>query len=356
MKKFVHGGNVYQKPPAGKKWLDFSANINPLGISEPVKKAIEAGIDDLINYPDPAGKEAKHAIAEFYDVPEEQIVLGNGAVELLYVLFHARKFPNVLLPVPSFSEYERAAEAGGVEVKYFPLQAENGFALDIDKFISNLIFFSCTVLGNPGNPTGNMLELNDIRRILDAARKTGTLVIIDESFIDFRSDRNKYSARHLVSEYDNLVILQSLTKFYALPGLRLGFVLAAPEWAAKLEQAKDPWNMNLLAQRAVCAALADEEYQRKTREVVKQESKYLTSKLTSIPGVKVFPPTVNFVLLDVRGTGLTSTELVDKMRQRGILLRNCDNYPGLDEYYVRVAVKSPADNKSLTDALEEILT
>lgn len=355
MEKFIHGGNIYEEQAPDGEWLDFSANINPLGIAAGVRVAISDSIDGLVNYPDPVGAAAKAAIADYYGVPVGKVILGNGAAELLYIFFHTRQPKNVLLPIPSFSEYERAARAGRTEIVYHKLAEADGFMLDAERFIKSLPFMDCAIIGNPNNPTGTLLGSDELEKIMSAARKTGTLIVVDESFMDFRSDAAEHSARSLLAGYDNLLILQSLTKFYALPGLRLGFALAPAGLREQMELQKDVWNMNYLAQKAVVAALADKEYQEKSRLAVKTEQEYLTAELGKLSGVKLFTPTVNFILVDIRNTGFTSTELTAKMKAKGILIRDCSNYPGFDGGYIRVAVKGHEDNKCLIKAFKEIL-
>lgn len=355
MKEFIHGGNIYKEKAPGGEWLDFSANINPLGIAAGVREAITNGIEGLVNYPDPDGSSAKAAIADYYGVPADKVILGNGAAELLYIFFHTRQPKNLLLPVPSFSEYERAAKAGRTEIVYHELNAADGFRLDVEKFIKSLRFMDCAVIGNPNNPTGTLLEREELVKIISAAKNTGTTIIVDESFIDFRTDAAEHSARSLLSDYDNLLLLQSLTKFYALPGLRLGFALTSTALREQMELQKDTWNMNYLAQQAVVAALADKEYQEKSRLTVKNEQKYLMTEFDKLSGVKLFIPTVNFILLDIKKTGLTSAELTSKMKEKGILIRDCSNYPGIDNSYIRVAIKRRADNICLINAFKEIL-
>ena len=354
VEKYVHGGNIYSKSPTGE-WLDFSANINPLGISGSVRQCLTDNISGLVNYPDPSGLLPRKAIAEYYDLPLDSIVLGNGAVELLYVFFHARKPQNVLLPVPSFSEYERAAVAGNAEIVYYQLSEAADFRLDIDRFIQKLAFIDCAIIGNPNNPTGGIITTDGIEKIVVAAQKTGTMIIVDESFNDFLDDGIRFSARSLIGRYDNLLVLQSLTKFYALPGLRLGFAAVPDNLTSVMEAQKDPWNMNSLAQAAIPAALADKAYQEKSRQLIKSEQEYLVSMLSKIDTIKIFPPTVNFILLDVKKCGLTAKDLTSKLREMGILVRNCDNYSGLTGEYIRIAVKDHEKNVKLIAAIKELL-
>lgn len=358
MAAFEHGGNVYEAidPAAGfNQWLDFSANINPLGLSAAVKKSIEDNIDKLVHYPDPKGSELKRAISQYYGVPEEEIVLGNGASELFYVYMHAIGAKNVKIPVPSFSEYERSANALEGNISYFYLNSEDGFTLDVSELAKSLNGIDTVMIGNPNNPTGNLLKRETVEALVKSAEKTGTNVVVDESFLDFREDRELYTVMDLVSQHDNLIVMNSLTKFYALPGLRLGFAVMKSSLREKMEKNKDPWNVNLLAQKAGTAALKDAEYQSRTREAVGWEAPKMAKALKSIEGLKVCEPAVNFVMFNIKGRGINANELTARMKAKGILIRDCSNYPGLDEYYVRVAVRSAEENKILLKKLEEAL-
>ena len=186
-RRFAHGGNVYDAAPAGREWLDFSANINPLGLSEKVRRAIEDGIEKLVHYPDPAARALKQAIAERYGVPREKIVLGNGGAELFYVFFHAVRPKRVLLPIPSFSEYERAAISAGAEISYVALREEADFRLDERVLCTQMAAGDCLILGNPNNPTGQLVKVDALEKLIAEAGRKGANVVVDESFVDFRT-------------------------------------------------------------------------------------------------------------------------------------------------------------------------
>ena len=355
MQEFEHGGNVYLAQSPTGSWLDFSANINPLGLAQSAQKAIAESIGSLIHYPDPEGRELKQAISVHYNVPEANICLGNGAAELFYVYFHTVRPKKVLIPVPSFSEYERSARGAGVEVKRLFLQEEKSFSLDLDGICQEMADCNTVLLGNPNNPTGELLKRDFVTEVVKEAKKRNIDVLVDESFLDFRQDRLEYSVLNLVNEFDNLLVVSSLTKFYAIPGLRLGFGAASQELVHQLDFNKDPWNVNLLAQKAGVAVLADKAYQNESRNLLKDEIKWLYNRLLDIPGLTVYEPRVNFILLNLTKCGITSRELSKAMRDKGILIRDCSNYPGLDENYVRVAVRNREENVKLVKALNDCL-
>lgn len=359
MGSFVHGGNVHawaRERGAGLTGLlDYSANINPLGLADSVQKAIAQSVGQVIHYPDAEAVLLKEAISSYYHVDDKRITAGNGAVELLYVLAHTLRPKRVLIPAPTFSEYERATTAAGAAVEYVYLLPENGFTFNLDSLCHCVKKVDMVFIGNPNNPTGTLLAVGQIERLLRAARQDGTIVVVDESFMDFIANDQEYSCRPLLHQYDNLVIIHSLTKFYAIPGLRLGFALASPSLTVKLHQAKDPWNVNLLAQAAGVAALADTEYQIASRETVKREKDSLFSSLNNLAGIKPFLPSVNYILMDISQSGHNAPQLRQVLAEHNILIRDCSNYPGLSPSYVRLAVKLNEQNKILLQRLEQVL-
>lgn len=350
-RQFTHGGNIYQD---SKDWLDFSANINPLGLAPQVRAAMVDHLDGVVHYPDPDGTALKDALAAYYGVATDQLLLGNGAAELFYTYFHAVPGQTVVLPVPTFSEYERAACAGRCRVTYVYTRPETGFALPWDELRQACGAADTIVLTNPNNPTGRLLGRDELLPFIAYAKEQGTQVVVDESFLDFRADRDAYSVMADVAAYENLLVYQSLTKFYAIPGVRLGFAVMRPALREQLEQHKDVWNVNVLAQYAGVAALAAREYQDKSRQYVAAERDFLARRLRQLPDVTVYDPSVNFILVRVGVTWGSAATVQDMLKGQGILVRNCDNYPGLDAQYIRVAVRTHEENLRLLQALSEI--
>ena len=339
MERYEHGGQVYDTTGKLGDWIDFSANINPLGLSDKILQTLTENLRGVINYPDPNATELKRAISRRYDVSEKNLVLLNGAAEFFYLYLNATRPARVVIPVPSFSEYERAARAAGCDVKYFFTQATENFSVDVDKI--KVTAADCVIIGRPNNPTGNLIELEKILRLAEIAN-----VIVDESFIDFLDVE---SVRKFVSEKISLV--QSLTKIFAIPGLRLGFALVEENLARRLNLSKDVWNVNFLAQKAGVAALSDEDFLRRTRAWLEVEKKFFVERLGNLRGVKVFSPTVNFVLFQHE----QAKKILAELRREKILLRSCANFAGLDGSYLRSAIRSREENLRLFNALEKIL-
>lgn len=355
---FEHGGNIYKATRSGcelTNLLDFSANINPLGLSDSLRYSILTNLDNITVYPDADAHDLKEAISHAYQVEHDSITTGNGAAELLYVLCNVLRPKQVLIPAPTFSEYERAARVSGATVNYFYLSNHDGFKIDVERLTCGLKKFSVDILfiGNPNNPTGTILTNREIEVILKAAQPQNTIVVVDESFMDFLPDEQKYTCRRLLSDYDNLFILHSLTKFYAIPGLRLGFSLTNHKLTNLMHQGKDPWNVNSLAQIAGVTALADQNFRQNTREVIHMNKNSLYADVQAIPELKPFWPSVNFMLVKIIQSRMTSTQLQSLLKQQNILIRDCSNYPGLSDKYFRVAVKLPEQNQKLVSALQK---
>lgn len=350
---YAHGGDVHAPSPTGS-WLDFSANINPLGLAPAVKQAVLEHLDGVVHYPDPHMRDLKKALAQHYEVPEDNLIAGNGVSELLYLFFQVVRPHRVLIPVPSFSDYERAARAAHCVVQHFGLRPEQGFKPDCRQLQQVAGITDCLILGNPNNPTGTLLTQNELLPVLETLQAGRSWLLVDESFLDFCEQRADATLRQLVQAYPYLVVLQSLTKFYAIPGLRLGFAVASRELVQRLEGAKDDWNVNSLAQAAGVAAVAQKAYAEASRRLVHEEAVWLTERLSGLRGMQVLPGVANFLLLDLRAAALTSTELTARLRARGVLVRDCANYPGLDNHYVRIAVRTHAENEQLIKHLEAI--
>lgn len=354
-----HGGNIYAAARdsgfAAADFLDFSANINPLGLSPQVRAALLASMDSVVCYPDPDAVALKTAIADAYQVPGECIETGNGAVELIYLLCRALSPRQVLLPAPTFGEYEGATRAAGLPVSKIALSAEANFVPDIAALSAALqpddLLFFC----NPNNPTGVIMTREQLEPLIAQATAIGAHVVVDESFIDFRPAERAESCRGLVGRYHGVTVLHSLTKFLAVPGLRLGFLLGQPKLVQQLGKMRDPWNVNVMAQAAGVAGLQDRAYRQETVRLVGREKDAMASGLQAIPGLKVLPPSVNFILVDLGKTGWTAERLQQRLWQERILIRNCASFSGLSERYIRLAVKQPTENQRLIELFKTIM-
>lgn len=338
--------------------IDFSANINFLGPPDIIVEKIKNNIRGIKNYPETNAGRVKKMTAEHHGLRPENVTVGNGASEIIYQISRVLKPKTVLIVEPTFSEYELAAKSAGAEVKHFFL--EDDFKLDIDSLTAEFteeidLLFIC----NPNNPTASLLELKEIEEIAAAAAENEIVFVLDEAFNDFLPAAESYTALPLMNKYKNLIILRSLTKIFALPGLRLGYSLAHEEISLDLERQKDPWSVNYFAQLAAEIIFSGcdeiEEYLAVTRVNISAERTYLYSQLKNISALKVYQPTANYLFVDISKTALTSQELQNELLKCGILIRNCANFQGLDENYIRLAVKSRQNNNLLIAQLQQLI-
>jgi cobyric acid synthase CobQ/L-threonine-O-3-phosphate decarboxylase len=349
-----HGGHLQRAAQqcglAPGELLDFSANINPLGFPEWLRPLISSQIEMLCHYPEPGAGSLVSAIAAANEVAEENVVVGNGASELLALLPHLLPVKRLLLPVPCYVDYRSDAEQAGLEVVPVPLQEEDDFRFDPQSLESQLKEGDLVIFGQPNNPTGQLVE-PDV--LLDLIRRNPqTYFISDESFIDFCAVE-EHSLRSQRPE--NLLIIHSLTKSWAIPGLRLGYALAAAEITEKLRNRISPWSVNSLAQAVGIRAMADANFLVESRSYVAQLRKQLSERLQRIAGIKVYPGEANFLLLRLCHPTQTAASLAAMLLKQGLLIRRCSNFEGLDDSYLRIAVRTEQENDSLCRALEKIL-
>jgi threonine-phosphate decarboxylase len=354
-----HGGNIYKI--AGElglpedRLIDFSASINPLGISKKVKEVIRKELNSLVNYPDPDTKMLRHRISEHYDIDPETILCGNGSTELIYLIPRALKPGQVLIPSPTFSEYERACRLGRGEVtspvQSYELKEENKFRININSFISAMRGCEMAFLCNPNNPTGTLLGREEVLDIAGAAKRERCLLVVDEAFIDFTPGE---SVMNDVRDNPYLIVLRSMTKFHALTGLRIGFAAFHKNLIGRVMDFKEPWTVNNLAQKAAMAALDDSDYIEKTYRLIAREKQYIEASLKKA-GIEFFPSPANYYLLktDRSKTG-GSNMIVSRLREKGILVRDCSSFRGLNNSYIRIAVKSRKHNSMLMKELAEL--
>lgn len=318
-------------------------------------EAIISHLHKIKDYPDPESLELRQALSSFWQVPVECLMMGNGAVELIYVLMQALRPKNVLIPAPTFSEYEKAAVAAGAEIVPFPLSRQLDFYPQVDRLIDTMTEVDMVVICNPNNPTGQLITKADLVSLAQAAEESKVFLVIDEAFVDFLADGLDHSMLSMLDRFPNLIILRSLTKFFAIPGLRLGALAAHPQLINQLQFYKDPWSVNILAQVAGLAAIQDEDYINRTIETIKIEQDQLFIAIQNIDGLRPFTPTVNYILVEVTKGSWTSTALADATGRKGILIRDCANYRNLNQHYFRVAVKDRAANLRLVACLQEIM-
>lgn len=341
--KHIHGGNVYQY----KNCVDFSANCNPLGTPESVKNAIIESLSHISDYPQVGCAPLRDAIAQYEGVKPSQVICGNGAAELIFSLCRALKPKKALLPAPTFAEYEQALTSVDCVCSHFFLKEEREFSMD-DSFLEEISKeFDIIFLCNPNNPTGILTDRDFLMKVLKKCREHSVFLVVDECFLDFVEEPESYTLKDVLKEYQNLFLLKAFTKRYAMAGVRLGYGLTAnQDLLQKMESVTQPWNVSSLAQAAGLAALKETEYVKEGRETVFKEQEFLKKEMKEL-GFTVFPSEANYIFF--KG----ERNLFEKCVQKGVLIRDCSNYPGLEAGYFRIAVKSHEDNIRLIQALKE---
>ncbi len=332
--------------------IDFSANMNPLGPPQAAWQAILEHLPDIVHYPDPYARRLKTALAEHLGVDPANLALGNGSIELIYLLPRAFPCATALLPAPGFSEYDYAVRLSSCQCRYVYLQPPD-YTWDLEALREEVSQGGLIFLCNPNNPTGTLLSRSDLESLLTIL-PASALLVMDEAFIDFVSDRQDRTLAPRAVKDPRLLVLGSLTKFFALPGLRLGYLAGTQERINRLAAFVPPWNINSLAQAAGMAALKDHEYFKKYRDYFLQARQLIFEALSAIPGLNTQPPTANFIFCRL-GPGLPNApRLVELMGRRGFLLRDCSNYRGLNDRCLRLAVRRRQNNLDLAAALKEV--
>ncbi|HOX15075.1 MAG TPA: cobyric acid synthase [Smithellaceae bacterium] len=344
-----HGGNILKlaakagRPP--QDILDFSANINPLGPPEWLRPLISSRVSSLVHYPDPDCTELIRAFARRFGLSPDEIIAGNGSTEILYLLPRVSDASRAVVLVPSYADYATAAELCGLPVEKIPLSGPNGFAPDLEALAGILRDSDLVLIGQPNNPIGCLCDPDAVRN-LALGRPCATFVI-DESFLPFTEGVQSL----MMNRPPNVVVLMSLTKFYAIPGLRLGMAVANRNVIAKLKRLLPPWSVNTLAQAAGTAAMEDTDYAARSRRFVDSERRWLQKELGKISGLKIYPGCANFLLAQITRADMDARKLAGTLLASGIAIRVCDNFDGLDNRYVRIAVRTREDNMLLLAAL-----
>lgn len=341
-----HGGDLYSRPIR----LDFSANTNPFGTPESVCRAVVESTGLLNQYPDPYCRELVDALSDFEGVPQEYILCGCGAAELIFSFCTAVKPKRALELAPTFSEYSSALETVGCRVERFLLKQENGFLLT-EEFIEVIQRSNCEVvfLCNPNNPTGRMIPPKLLECIADRCHERGVRLFLDECFLDLSDQGRELSLKHKLQSQPGLFILKAFTKSYGMAGLRLGYCLSSDSNLLNVMGCSvQPWNVSLPAQKAGVAALREKEFLEKTRVEIRTQRTWMKSRLEQM-GFYVCPAQANYLLL------FHELPMYDLLLERGILVRDCANYHGLEKGWFRVAVRREEENRILIDAIQAVL-
>ena len=349
------GGDIYsvmeKRGVSQDAFIDFSASINPLGTPRKVVLEIKKCLKNLVHYPDMNATKVREKLGNVYNIDPQSIICGNGCTELIHLIPRTMGFNKVLVVQPTFSDYERACRIARPEciVTYYILDRKNDFDIEPQILIDTAerdnveAVFIC----NPNNPTGRLLGYDGLMEIAQALRKQKIYFIVDESFIDFSSGK---SIADTVETNPYIIVLKSLTKFYALAGLRLGYGIFPIHIAKMLKECKEPWTVNTLAQAAGIAALNESDFKDRATKLINGQKRVLEKGFKDL-GIDYVPSHANYYLLSTPD----APKIAEQLEMKGILVKGCSNFKGLDHRYLRISVKSPKDNKIFLKYMKELL-
>lgn len=350
----VHGADINSAAELygleADKIIDFSSNINPF-IVESMDKIVAAGVENLQKYPDIKYRRLRKNIADYLGVEDSYIIPGNGATEIIYLLM--RNLSGRLAIInPTFSEYRKGAEIAGLSVVDFVMDWEKDFELDLDEIYKGKDEFDSIFICNPNNPDGSVRE---IKKLLEFAEKEGKLLIVDETFIEFADSEKERSLINMVEKSKNLFIIRAVTKFFGIPGIRLGYGISSNrELLQKMYDEKEPWTINSFADSASDFIFKEEEYIRKSKEYFSKERVCMINEINKIDGIKAFNSDANFILVRFENRNVLDVK-ENLLKRAGLLIRDASNFIGLDSSFARVAIKNHEQNTVLVDALRSVL-
>ena len=338
--------------------VSFSANVNPLGASPLMKRELAHGLDVISSYPDREYTKLREVIAGYLQTVKEFILVGNGSTELITCFIRSVAPKKAMIIGPTYSEYERELSLDGGRSAYFALGENEDFRLDTSSLVSTLdSSIDMLIICNPNNPTSSAITVDDMRIILDRCRALGIFVLVDETYMEFAKEPEKYSAIPLTGEYDNLCLLRGVSKFFASPGLRLGYAICGNTRLMKeIAKNKDPWTVSSVAELAGQLMFADSEYIQSTKDLIFSERTRVTKALRDIPGLKVYEPIANFVLCRITKENVDADILFDKAIRNNMMIRNCSTFPFLDNTFFRICFMNPADNDRLLALIRDVIS
>jgi threonine-phosphate decarboxylase len=361
MSKTEHGGNIYKAAlEHGLKEediVDYSGNINPLGIPQGAKASIARNLDMLSIYPDPDYLSLRKVISKYVDTHHDNILVGNGATELISLFIKSINPNRAVVVSPAYSEYEEAVKINGGEIVRYRLKEELEFRLDNGGLFEALDNETkLLIICNPNNPTGKAVDTSQMREILSFCKSKGIYVMVDETYVEFTQDIKSVTSVSLLDDFDNLFVIRGVSKFFSAPGLRLGYGMTSNlELREQIGRRKDPWSANTIAVIGGEALFQDEEYINRAKELMDKERSFVVERLREIKSIKVFDTHSNFVLCKIIEGDADAAYLKDKLLQRGMLIRNAASFPYLDNKFFRICFLSREDNQRVVEGIQSIL-
>lgn len=331
--------------------VNFAANVNPLGLSQNLTKQLDINV--ISSYPDRHYTALKEAISSYTKAPSNTILVGNGTSELISTFIRYIRPVKAMIVGPTYSEYEHEVSLSGGQSYYLPLYEENDFMLDVDSLINRLDkSIDMLIICNPNNPTSSCVDLISMRKILDACKENHIYVMVDETYIEFAPNITAYSAVSLTRYYNNLIVLRSMSKFFASPGLRLGYaIIDNYNMISEINKSSKPWMVNSIATSAGVIMLSDKNYIDTTTSLINAERDYCYNSVLELDGYKPYKPYANFMLVKINKASLTSEDIFENAIQQGMLIRDCSSFPFLTDNYFRFCFMKHEDNVRLIECI-----
>jgi len=331
--------------------LDFSASINPLGWPRGMVTAYRRAFRRVAHYPEPYAETLTAVLAQYHGLAPTSILVGNGSTQLIYLLARVVVPRRVLVVAPSFSEHETAFRLAGTQVSRFFLRPPT-FALAIDKLKNALaVGYDALIITNPNSPTGVLIPRTVMTEIACLCRQLRMQLIVDETFVDWVEEE---SLKHFATENTSVIVLRSLTKFFALPGLRVGYLIAHPTLTSRLREHMEPWSVNSIAQAVAIPCVRDQSFIERSRRFIERERSWLVNRLTTISGLQVFSSVANFLLLRITTKGLDASTFCQHGEEARVLIRECRNFPGLGKQFFRIAIRTRREHRRLLVLCETV--
>ena len=351
----IHGGNIYKAARERRtpvdRIVDFSASINPLRPPAVGLRAIRLALKQIVHYPDPDCWRLKQALAQHCGVDQDMILVGNGSTELIHLLPRALRIKSALIMGPTFEEYARVLLDAGSSVRYVHAEQKERFRPPLQEVLRQCSAkrsrFEAVFVCNPNNPTGQVMNCSALRELAEVVGRQQGWLIVDEAFIDYCQAESVVPMLHA---YPRMMVLRSLTKFYAMPGLRIGYLVGARKVVDQVKDRQAPWSVNSLAQEVALAVLGDEAYATRSRAFMTRERSRVMRGLRALSKVCVYPSAANFLLIELP-VSTCAGEVTDRLAAEGLLVRDCSTVPGLTTRMIRVAIRTEKENRRLIAAL-----
>lgn len=337
--------------------INFGANVNPLGLSPYAKERLVKNIDIITRYPDRDYSSLRQAIADYCNTEKQYVVVGNGSTELISLLISQRKTKHALVLGPTYSEYNRELSLTGGKISHYYLKESLDFHLDLDDFFRSFPDdIDLLIICNPNNPTSSAVPCSTLEKIAQECLRRNIFIMIDETYVEFAPCTEHITAIPLTNSFDNLIVIRGVSKFFAAPGLRLGYAITGnKDFLQTLKQHQNPWSLNSVGASVGEWLLEDTEYIKKTCDLVRSERTRILNRLNMFNYVKVYEAFANFVLVRITKEGLSSGDIFDYVIRQGFMIRDCASFDGLCGEYIRFCIMMPKDNDRLLDCLAELL-